>query len=111
MKGIFPLWERNTAELAHTFINLGFKAVVTCGDSLVIDKAFVGRDFDGQFLSELPYTIDPCGEKGEFHTFVSEGPIFRKRIAYKKGEIVLRDNRFYYCDLVPVENESIKGTN
>jgi uncharacterized protein (TIGR00290 family) len=101
MKGIFPIWKRDTAELAHTFIDLGFKAVVTCVDSKVLDKKFAGRVFDGQFLSELPSTVDPCGENGEFHSFVYDGPIFRERIAFTIGDIVLRDNRFYFCDLMP----------
>ena len=101
MKGFFPLWKRDTAELAHTFIDSGFKAVVTCVDSNVLDKMFVGRVFDEQFLSEIPPTVDPCGENGEFHSFVYEGPIFRKGISHKKGEVILRDNRFYYCDLIP----------
>ena len=101
MKGIFPIWKRDTTELAHTFIDLGFKAVVTCVDSKVLDKKFVGRVFDGQFLSELPSTVDPCGENGEFHSFVYDGPIFRERIAFTVGDIVLRDNRFYFCDLIP----------
>lgn len=102
MKGIFPLWERDTVELAHTFVDLGFKAVVTCVDSDVLDGKFVGRVFDERFLSELPDHVDPCGENGEFHSFVYDGPIFRERIPYRKGKIVLRDSRFYYCDLIPV---------
>lgn len=101
MKGIFPIWKRDTAELAHTFMDLGFKAVVTCVDSKVLDKKFAGRVFDRQFLSELPSTVDPCGENGEFHSFVYDGPIFRERIAFTVGDIVLRDNRFYFCDLIP----------
>jgi uncharacterized protein (TIGR00290 family) len=103
MKGIFPIWKRDTAELANTVIDLGFKAVITCVDSKVLDKDFVGRDFDKQFLSELPSTIDPCGENGEFHSFVYDGPIFRQTIMYEKGDIVLRDNRYYFCDLIPLE--------
>lgn len=102
MKGIFPLWERDTVELAHTFIDLGFKAVVTCVDSDVLDGKFVGRVFDERFLSELPDHVDPCGENGEFHSFVYDGPTFRERIPYRKGKIVLRDSRFYYCDLIPL---------
>jgi uncharacterized protein (TIGR00290 family) len=102
MRGLFPLWKRDTTELAHTFIDLGFKAIVTCVDSNVLDKIFVGRVFDERFLSELPPAVDPCGENGEFHSFVYGGPIFRKRVLYKKGDVVLRDNRFYYCDLIPV---------
>ena len=103
MKGVFPIWRRNTTELAHTFIDLRFKAITICVDSNVLDKRFVARDFDKQFLSELPPIVDPCGENGEFHSFVYDGPIFRENILFKKGEIVLRDNRFYYCDLIPHE--------
>jgi uncharacterized protein (TIGR00290 family) len=101
MRGIFPIWKRDTAKLAQAFIDLGFKAVITCVDSCALDKNFAGRDFDRQFLSELPAGIDPCGENGEFHSFVYAGPIFRKEIPVEKREIVLRDNRFYYCDLIP----------
>lgn len=101
MKGIFPIWKRNTTELAHTFIDLGFKAVITCVDSKVLDKKFVGRVFDKQFLSELPPNVDPCGENGEFHSFVYDGPIFKEKVSHEKGDIVLRDSRFYYCDLIP----------
>jgi len=102
MKGIFPIWKRDTTELAHTFIALGFKAVITCVDSNVLNKRFVGRIYDKQFLNELPYSVDPCGENGEFHSFVYDGPIFRERVAFTIGDIVLRDNRFYFCDLIPV---------
>jgi uncharacterized protein (TIGR00290 family) len=101
MKGIFPIWKRDTTELAHKFIELGFKAVITCVDSNVLDKRFVGRDYDKQFLQELPSSIDPCGENGEFHSFVYDGPIFKERIAFTVGDIVLRDNRFYFGDLMP----------
>lgn len=99
MKGVFPIWKRDTTELAHTFISLGFKAIITCVDTNVLDGKFVGRTFDKELLSELPSTVDPCGENGEFHTFVYDGPIFREPILFEKGDIVLRDNRFYYCDL------------
>ena len=103
MEGIFPLWKRDTAELAHTFIRLGFKAIVTCVDSHALDQRFVGRLFDEQFLAELPHTVDPCGENGEFHSFVYDGPIFERRIMHKKGDIILRNERFYYCDLMPAQ--------
>ena len=102
LKGVFPLWKRDTSELAQSFINLGFKAVIACVDSKFLDKTFAGRIFDEQFVSELPSGVDPCGENGEFHSFVYGGPIFRNEIPYKKGEIVFRENRFYYCDLIPV---------
>ncbi len=101
MKGIFPLWKKNTLKLAKKFINLGFKAIVTCVNSKILDKNFVGRIFNGEFLDDLPSNVDPCGENGEFHTFVFDGPIFRKKVFYRKGKIVLR-NSFYFCDLLPV---------
>jgi uncharacterized protein (TIGR00290 family) len=100
MKGVFPIWGSDSGELAQRFIKLGFKAVVTCVDSEVLRVEFVGRDYDQQFLEELPRVVDPCGENGEFHTFVYDGPIFRERVNVARGEIVLRENRFYYCDLV-----------
>ena len=100
MKGIFPIWKKDSTELAHAFIDQGFRAVITCVDSQVLNKSFVGREFDKKFLDDLPPTVDPCGENGEFHSFVYDGPIFKKRIAYTKGDIVLRDNRFYYCDIL-----------
>jgi uncharacterized protein (TIGR00290 family) len=101
MKGFFPLWKKDTEELASSFIDLGFSALITCVDSQFLDGKFVGRPFDKQFLSDLPSSVDSCGENGEFHSFVYDGPIFKKEISYKKGEIVLRENRFYYCDLIP----------
>jgi uncharacterized protein (TIGR00290 family) len=101
MNGIFPLWKRDTKDLARTFINLGFKAVITAIDSNVLGKGFAGREYDEQFLSDLPANVDPCGENGEFHSFVYDGPMFRERVPFTKGEIVLRENRFYYCDLIP----------
>lgn len=100
MKAVFPLWQKDTRALAQTFIDQGFEAVVTCVDSSMLDGSFVGRDFDERFLSDLPVHVDPCGENGEFHTFVYAGPIFRRAIPVEKGEIVLRDDRFYYCDLL-----------
>ena len=101
MKAIFPVWKRDSSELARDFIALGFKAKIACVDSHVLDKRFAGREFDTKFLSELPAHVDPCGENGEFHSFVYDGPIFGKRIDCLAGEIVLRNGRFYYCDLLP----------
>jgi len=100
MKGIFPLWEIDTSELAKIFIRLGFKAVVTCVDSKVLDQSFASRIIDEQFLAELPSRVDPCGENGEFHSFVFDGPIFEEPISFTIGEVVLRDS-FCYCDLLP----------
>jgi uncharacterized protein (TIGR00290 family) len=102
MEGIFPLWKKDTQELAHTFINLGFRAVVTSTDSEMLDKKFVGREIDEEFLAQIPPSVDPCGENGEFHSFVFSGPIFEKRVFFQVGEVVMRENRFYYCDLEPV---------
>ena len=99
MEGIFPLWGRDTESLAHAFIDLGFRAVVTCVDSQALNGGFVGREFDERFLSELPEGVDPSGENGEFHTFVYDGPIFEHPISFEKGEVVLRERRFHYIDL------------
>ena len=98
MKGVFPIWSRDTVELTKSFIALGFQAIITCIDTKVLDKRFVGRTLDEQFLAELPPDVDPCGENGEFHSFVFDGPIFKERIACTPGESVLRSS-FYFCDL------------
>ena len=101
MNGVFPLWKRDTKKLGQMFITLGFKAIITSIDSNVLGKSFAGREYEEKFLSDLPANVDPCGENGEFHSFVYDGPIFRERVLFTKGEIVLRENRFYYCDLTP----------
>lgn len=106
MKGIYPIWKKDSKVLARKFIELGFKAVTTCIDSQQIDKKFVGREYDSKYLNDLPNSADPCGENGEFHTFVYDGPLFDKKIDFTKGEIVFRDSRFYYCDLLPVEADN-----
>ncbi len=100
MKAIFPIWKRDTARLAKEFIQNGFKAVITCVDSQVLDPKFAGREIDEGLLADLPAGVDPCGENGEFHSFVYAGPIFSKPIPVRKGEVVCRENRFYFCDLV-----------
>ena len=102
MKGLFPLWRIKTSKVANTFIDLGFKAVVTCIDSEKLDKEFIGLEYNRQFLEGLPEGVDMCGENGEFHTFVYNGPIFKEKIHFKRGEVILRNNRFYFCDLIPV---------
>ncbi len=101
MQGVFPLWNRDTGDLARTFIRLGFEADVTCVDTNYLDESFVGKKFDENFLAMLPERVDPCGENGEFHSYVYNGPIFRKRIEARRGEVVLRENRFAFCDLLP----------
>jgi len=102
LKAVFPLWKRDTKVLSQEFIRLGFKAVVTCVDSQVLDGRFSGREYDEQFLSELPARIDPCGENGEFHSFVYDGPIFKEPVRFNKGGVVIRDKRFHFCELVTV---------
>lgn len=100
MKGIFPIWKMDTKYLASLFIESGFKSVITCVDTNVLDKTFAGREFNEEFISSLPPCVDPCGENGEFHSFVYDGPIFQKKILFERGEKVLRNDRFYYCDLL-----------
>jgi uncharacterized protein (TIGR00290 family) len=101
--GSFPLWGQPTSELAERFIARGFAARLVCVDTTQLDASFAGRAFDRDFLADLPSSVDPCGERGEFHTFVSNGPIFDAPVAYAVGDIVLRDDRFAYCDLLPTD--------
>ena len=100
MKGLFPIWKRDSAELARTFIDLGFKAVLVCIDTAILDPSFAGRPYDQELLRDLPPNVDPCGENGEFHSFAFDGPIFKHQINHTVGEVVRRD-RFCFCDLVP----------
>lgn len=100
MRGLYPVWGRDTTELIRGFIGLGFKAVITCVDGKVLDASFAGMMLDDDFLSALPPHVDPCGENGEFHTFVFDGPIFREPVSFSAGEKVARDF-FWFCDLVP----------
>lgn len=99
MTGIFPLWGRPTRELAETFIAQGFCAVLTCVDTSQIDAKFAGREFDRTLLANLPRSADPCGENGEFHTFVYSGPPLTAPLHISTGDRVLRDERFMYCDI------------
>ncbi len=101
MQALFPLWKRDTRELARAFLDLGFRAVLTCVDTQKLDRSFAGREYDAALLADLPKTVDPCGENGEFHSCVYAGPIFSRPLAFTRGEVVLRDNRFCFCDLVP----------
>ena len=96
----FPLWGRDTRELAQFFIEAGFEAVLVCVDPSQLDPSFVGRSFDDSLLADLPAGVDPCGENGEFHTFVHAGPIFSRPIEIELGETVLRDG-FAFHDIVP----------
>jgi uncharacterized protein (TIGR00290 family) len=99
-RGLFPLWGQDTAALAREFIDAGFEATLVCVDPGALDAGFCGRRYDERLLAELPPGVDPCGENGEFHTFVSAGPIFTAPIACEIGEIVERDG-FVFCDLTP----------
>jgi uncharacterized protein (TIGR00290 family) len=101
MKAVFPIWKKDTAALARYFIKSGFKAVVTCVDTEKLGAEFAGREFDARFVSDLPPCVDPCGENGEFHSFAFAGPIFKVPVLFEKGDTVLRDNRFCFCDLIP----------
>ncbi|MHB2035526.1 MAG: Dph6-related ATP pyrophosphatase [Nitrososphaerales archaeon] len=97
---VFPLWGRDTKELAKYFFDSGFRAIICCVDPRKIGSEFCGREFDSKFLSELPRTADPCGENGEFHTFVYDGPIFADKIDVKVVAVVERDG-FYFADILP----------
>jgi uncharacterized protein (TIGR00290 family) len=98
LEPLFPVWQIPTADLARTMIASGLRAKITCVDPKVLPKEFAGRDFDSQFLADLPPTVDPCGENGEFHSFVYDGPGFRQPINITVGEIVERDG-FVFADL------------
>lgn len=106
----FPLWKEDTRKLAEEFIDLGFKTILVCVNGKQLDRSFAGRLFDRELLNDLPENVDPCGENGEFHTYVYDGPIFPEPINIKTGEVVERsyktqdpthDTKFYYCDLLP----------
>lgn len=118
--GVFPLWKQDTKALLKEFISLGFKAITVCVNAKLLDESFVGRMLDEEFINDLPENVDPCGENGEFHTFVYDGPIFSSPIDFIIGEKVLKtytpsqkdsatcasddstwDTAFWYCDLVP----------
>ena len=102
MLGLYPIWGSDTSQLIREFIRLGFKTAVVCVDPKQLDPSFVGRVIDEEFLIQLPPHVDPCGENGEFHTFVFDGPIFKDPVKFSFGEIVCRDS-FWFCDLLPTE--------
>ncbi len=97
---IFPLWSRPTNELAVEMLSQGLRAVLTCVDPTKLPPSFVGRTFDQDFLDDLPPDVDPCGERGEFHTFVWDAPLFSSPIPIRTGERVTRDG-FVFCDVMP----------
>lgn len=98
---IFPLWGESTGLLASEVISSGFAVRIVCIDTRAIPAGLAGSAYDEAFLHQLPDTVDPCGERGEFHTFVSAGPEFRTPVAYEVGDTVMREDRFAYCDLIP----------
>ena len=95
---LFPLWGEDTAALARRFVASGYRAILVTVDPRQLDPAWVGRDLDAAALAELPAGVDPCGENGEFHTFVWDGPIFSRPVPVVRGERVARDG-FWFCDL------------
>lgn len=103
---LFPLWGKDTAMLARQFVDAGYRAVLTCVDTTQLGAEFAGREFDARLLEELPATVDPCGERGEFHTCVYDGPIFRRPLSLQRGKRVRRDDRFEYCDFTVVAPKS-----
>jgi diphthamide synthase (EF-2-diphthine--ammonia ligase) len=100
-EAVFPLWGRDTALLAREFVERGFQARLVCVDTTQLGAGFSGRAYDARLLADLPASADPCGENGEFHTFVSGGPGFASPVRYDVGEVVMRLERFAYCDLLP----------
>ncbi|MEX2336475.1 MAG: diphthine--ammonia ligase [Fulvivirga sp.] len=121
IKAVFPLWKKDTLQMMQEFLKAGFKAIVVCVNASKLDKSFCGRLLDESFLKDLPSDVDPCGENGEFHTFVYDGPIFSKPVNFEIGDVVEKnytpsgdkdddcfsdekeswDTRFFYCDLLP----------
>ena len=119
---LFPLWKTGTKELMQTFIEKGFKAVLVCVNNSFLDKSFCGRLLDESLLNDLPANVDICGENGEYHSFVFDGPIFSSPVSFQKGEVVFKEYvapkkndddcftspqpraGFYFCDLLPQQN-------
>lgn len=104
-QGVFPLWGRDTRALAGEFLDAAFRAYLVCVDPKALDPSFAGRAFDRALLRDLPPDVDPCGENGEFHTFVWDGPVFRSPVPCRPGDVVHRDG-FVYCDLLADPPES-----
>jgi uncharacterized protein (TIGR00290 family) len=109
LRPLFPLWGRPTPTLAEEMIAGGLRARVTCVDPRAAPAALAGREYDHAFLSDLPPSVDPCGERGEFHTFAWDGPMFRRPVPVRAGEVVTRDG-FVFADLLPDGEASHGGT-
>ncbi len=124
MHGVFPLWRMDTKALLFDFIQKGFKSIICCTNDAFLGKAWAGREIDGGFLNDLPATVDPCGENGEYHTFCYEGPVFRKKINFLHGEKIYRPlqiktsdctlpaekntHGFWFYDLLPLTEQNQK---
>ena len=100
LRPVFPLWGKATVDLAQRFVSCGFRAVVVCVDPRQVDVSHCGAEFDKSLLGALPGSADPCGERGEFHTFVYDGPMFGQPIVTQRGIVVEREG-FFFCDLLP----------
>jgi uncharacterized protein (TIGR00290 family) len=116
---LFPLWKIDIKELIQSFFASGFKALIVCVNAVFLDKSFCGRLLNASFIKDLPANVDVCGENGEYHSFVFDGPIFSQPIAFKKGELIFKEYAapktekqncfttpqppagFYFCDLLP----------
>ncbi|MCY4232640.1 MAG: ATP-binding protein [Bacteroidetes bacterium] len=118
LKAIFPIWGQPTSKLADSMISFGLQAIVTCIDTRHLPAEYAGQNFDKEFLNGLPPSIDPCGENGEFHTFVHSFPLFSQQIQVKTGEVVNREG-FVYTDVLgrrdqpftPVKNLILNHNN
>lgn len=99
-RAVFPIWGEDTAELSRRFVAEGHRAMLCCVDTQQLDAAFCGRAYDGALLDALPVGVDPCGERGEFHTLSCGGPLFRTPLRLRRGESVLRDERFQFTDFL-----------
>lgn len=102
LKAIFPEWKRDNFQLMESFITLGFKAIVVSINTNALSDQFAGRSIDWKFMYDYPKTADVCGEHGKYHTFVYDGPIFKRAVLFSVSKTVLRDEHFKYCDLIPV---------
>jgi len=113
LTGHYPIWKRDTTELVREFVSLGFKAVVVAIDGSKLDQSFAGRELDMDFVNDLPAGVDPCGENGEFHSFVYAGPIFKESFDFERGEVVGKSYKlsndsedevtYWFQDLIPVD--------
>ncbi len=107
LEGIYPMWQLDTGKLAEEFIRKGYRSIVISVNGTKLNSSFAGRNYDASFLNDLPSGTDPCGENGEFHSFVTDGPVFKYPVSVQTGSIEERhyggdrENRAYFCDLLP----------